>query len=46
MVHRQRISWQVGLLALPLVVFGILVVWPLLSSFYYSFTNWNGFIRT
>jgi len=30
-------------LALPLLVFGVLVVWPLLSSFYYSFTNWNGF---
>ncbi|MXY34922.1 MAG: sugar ABC transporter permease, partial [Boseongicola sp. SB0664_bin_43] len=22
-----------------------LVIWPLLSSFYYSFTNWNGFNR-
>lgn len=27
----------------PLAVFGLLVVWPLFSSFYYSFTNWNGF---
>ena len=25
------------------LVFGVLVVWPLFSSFYYSFTNWNGF---
>jgi len=25
------------------MVFGLLIVWPLLSSFYYSFTNWNGF---
>lgn len=42
-MERRRILWQVGLLALPLIVFGVLVVWPLLSSFYYSFTNWNGF---
>ena len=33
------------LLALPLAVFVALVVWPLFSSFYYSFTNWNGFDR-
>jgi multiple sugar transport system permease protein/raffinose/stachyose/melibiose transport system permease protein len=39
----QRRYWQAGLLALPLLVFGALVVWPLLSSFYYSVTNWNGF---
>lgn len=31
------------LLALPFAVFSTLVVWPLFSSFYYSFTNWNGF---
>ncbi len=31
------------MLALPLAVLGVLVVWPLLSSFHYSFTNWNGF---
>lgn len=35
--------WQAVLLALPLAVFLVLVVWPLFSSFYYSFTNWNGF---
>ena len=35
--------WQASLLALPLAVFGLIVVWPLASSFYYSFTNWNGF---
>lgn len=42
-MQRQTVFWRVVLLALPLLVFGILVVWPLLSSFYYSFTNWNGF---
>lgn len=31
------------MLALPLAVFTALIVWPLFSSFYYSFTNWNGF---
>ena len=35
--------WRVVFLALPLGIFGMLVVAPLLSSFYYSFTNWNGF---
>ena len=42
-MDRQKALWQAGLLALPLLVFGALVVWPLLNSFYYSFTNWNGF---
>ncbi len=37
--------WRVLLLALPILVFSVLVIWPLLSSFYYSFTNWNGFSR-
>lgn len=35
--------WRIALLALPLAVFGLFVVWPLFSSFYYGFTNWNGF---
>ena len=35
--------WRVVLLAAPLTVLIVLVVWPLFSSFYYSFTNWNGF---
>ena len=35
--------WRIALLSLPLAVFGVFVVWPLFSSFYYSFTNWNGF---
>jgi multiple sugar transport system permease protein/raffinose/stachyose/melibiose transport system permease protein len=39
----QNRFWRVVLLALPMAVFGTLVIWPLLSSFYYSFTNWNGF---
>ncbi len=45
MEQRTRL-WQIALLALPLAVFGLIVVWPLTSSFYYSFTNWNGFGAT
>ena len=42
-MKRQALFWRVALLALPLSVFGCFVVWPLLDSFYYSFTDWNGF---
>lgn len=44
-MERENRTWRVVLLALPLIVFFTLVIWPLLSSFYYSFTNWNGFDR-
>ena len=43
---RSQWWWRIGLLALPLGVYGAFVVWPLLSSFAYSATNWNGFART
>lgn len=42
-MERHNRFWRLALLALPLGVFGIFVIWPLLSSFYYSFTDWNGF---
>ena len=42
-MERENRFWRVILLALPLAVFAAFVVWPLASSFYYSFTNWNGF---
>ena len=35
--------WRAVLLALPLAVFGLFVIWPLFSSFWYSVTDWNGF---
>ena len=44
-MERENRIWRVVLLALPLTVFLVLVVWPLFSSFFYSFTNWNGFDR-
>jgi multiple sugar transport system permease protein/raffinose/stachyose/melibiose transport system permease protein len=42
-MERQARFWRVVLLAPPLLVFSVFVVWPLFSSFYYSVTNWNGF---
>lgn len=35
--------WRVILLTAPLAVFGLFVIWPLFSSFFYAFTDWNGF---
>jgi multiple sugar transport system permease protein/raffinose/stachyose/melibiose transport system permease protein len=35
--------WRILFLLPPLAVFGVVVVWPLLDSFLYAFTNWNGF---
>jgi ABC-type sugar transport system permease subunit len=40
---RVRRLWTVAFLFFPLLVYTIVVVIPLLSSFYYSFTDWNGF---
>jgi len=42
-MERETGVWRLVFLALPLGVFTLLVIWPLASSFYYSFTNWNGF---
>ena len=42
-MERENRFWRVILLALPLAGFAAFVIWPLASSFYYSFTNWNGF---
>lgn len=42
-MQSQNRYWRIVLLALPMTVFGVLVIWPLISSFYYSFTDWNGF---
>ena len=42
-MKREERFWRLMFLTPPLLVFGVLVVWPLFSSFYYSFTDWNGF---
>ena len=44
-MKRKETFWRVALLFLPLAVFGVFVIWPLLNSFYYSFTDWSGFSR-
>ena len=40
---RSRRMWAAVFLALPLTVYIVFVIFPLLSSFYFSFTDWNGF---
>ena len=40
---RQNLLWRVLFLALPLALYSLIVIWPLLDSFRYSVTNWNGF---
>lgn len=42
-MERRETFWRIVLLAPALLVFGVFVVWPLLDSFRYSVTNWNGF---
>ncbi len=42
-MERRETFWRVVLLTPALTVFSIFVIWPLLNSFRYSFTNWNGF---
>ena len=42
-MQQQTAFWRIAFLAPPLAVFGLFVVWPLFNSFYYSFTDWNGF---
>lgn len=40
---RSRRLWTIGFLAVPLIVYSIVVVGPLLYSFFFSLTDWNGF---
>jgi multiple sugar transport system permease protein/raffinose/stachyose/melibiose transport system permease protein len=42
-VARERWKWIVLLSIVPITIYTIIVIIPLISSFYYSFTNWNGF---
>ena len=42
-MNNQSNLWRTLFLGPPLAVFALIVVWPLLDSFFYSFTNWNGF---
>ena len=38
-----KIFWRILFLSPPLLIFSVFVLLPLINSFYYSFTNWNGF---
>ena len=42
-MRRDATIWRVVFLTPPLALYGLVVVWPLLSSFFYAFTDWNGF---
>jgi len=42
-VARKRWMWIIGFSLIPLAAYLVIVVIPLMSSFYFSFTNWNGF---
>jgi ABC-type sugar transport system permease subunit len=42
-MERRETFWRIVLLAPALIVFSIFVLWPLIDSFRYSLTNWNGF---
>lgn len=42
-MEHNATKWRIAFLALPMAVFALLIIWPLASSFYYAFTNWNGF---
>jgi len=41
--RRRGIVLSLALLSIPMAVYVTIVAWPLLDSFYYSVTNWNGF---
>jgi len=42
-VVRNRRKWIILFSVIPLAIYTIIVIIPLVSSFYYSFTDWNGF---
>lgn len=42
-MERRENFWRIVLLGPALIVFAVFVVWPLVDSFRYSVTNWNGF---
>ncbi len=40
---RTRRLWTLGFLAIPLTLYVVVVIGPLLYSFFFSLTDWNGF---
>lgn len=41
-MDRSRRLWAAAFLTLPLAVYSVIVIGPLLYSFFFSFTDWNG----
>jgi N-acetylglucosamine transport system permease protein len=39
----DRITFMAVFLVLPLAIFVLFVLWPVLQAFYYSMTDWSGF---
>jgi len=42
----DKVSFMVVFLGLPLAIFLIFVIWPVVQAVYYSLTNWGGFTST
>ncbi len=42
----DRVSFMTVFLGLPLAIFLIFVVWPIIQAMYYSLTDWGGFTST
>ena len=40
---RSQKLWRIGFLAIPLTLYIVIVIAPLLYSFFFSLTDWNGF---
>ena len=39
----DRITFMAAFLGLPLLIFVVFVLWPVVQAFYYSMTDWSGF---
>ena len=39
----DKVSFMLVFLGVPLVIYGLFVVWPFLQAFFYSLTDWSGF---
>jgi ABC-type sugar transport system permease subunit len=42
-VARSQWLWRIGFMALPLTLYIVIVIAPLVYSFFFSLTDWNGF---
>lgn len=45
MVKTRRRLWTIGFLVIPMTLYVVIVVAPLLYSFFFSLTDWNGFSK-